>query len=107
MSLTGSSSSPACIGTRTTSERRRDGCGALQATNRLPEAAALSRRHLAILLDFTRRTGHAHPHLDAALANYKAILEHRGRNSAEIEADMRALQGQGAEPEANRNSASS
>ncbi|MGH8563309.1 MAG: tetratricopeptide repeat protein [Gammaproteobacteria bacterium] len=61
----------------------------LQDTNRLPEAESLSRRQLGILLDFTRRTGHPHPRLDAALANYKAILRHRGQSEAEIEADIR------------------
>ncbi|MDQ3776206.1 MAG: tetratricopeptide repeat protein [Pseudomonadota bacterium] len=77
----------------------------LAITNRLPEAESLSRRHLAILLDFTRRTGHPHPNLDAGLANYKAILKHRGRSEAEVEADIRALQEQSGESAAsNRNS---
>ncbi|MGQ0595534.1 MAG: hypothetical protein ACT4QB_23720, partial [Gammaproteobacteria bacterium] len=44
--------------------------------------------------DFTRRTGHPHPRLGAALANYKAILKKLGLSEAEVEADIRALQEQ-------------
>ena len=81
----------------------------LQDTNRLQEAEPLSRRHLDILLHFTRRTGYPHPLLDAALANYKAILERLGRSEAEVEADIRALQEKPGESEpgesgSNRNS---
>ena len=78
----------------------------LAITNRLPEAEPLSRRHLTILLHFTRRTGHPHPHLNKALANYKAILKQRGRSEAEIEADIRALQEQPGESGSNRKSSS-
>ena len=46
---------------------------------------------LGILLDFTRRTGHPHPHLRAALANYAAILKDLGRSEAEIDAEIRVL----------------
>ena len=66
----------------------------LKATNRLRRAEPLSRRHLEIFLEFTRRTGHPHPHLQAALANYAAILGELGRKEAEIDAQIRALQGQ-------------
>ncbi|MBA2592576.1 MAG: tetratricopeptide repeat protein [Gammaproteobacteria bacterium] len=78
----------------------------LGITNRLLEAESLSRRSLAMLLDVTRRTGHPHPNLDAALANYKAILKQRGRSDAEIEADIRALQERPEESASNRNSSS-
>ena len=39
----------------------------LQATNRLAEAEPLMRRHWRIFIDFERKTGHPHPHRDAAL----------------------------------------
>ncbi len=64
----------------------------LQDTNRLAEAEPLSRRHLLIFLDFTRRTGHEHPHLHEALANYAGILKALGRSEGEIEMQLRALQ---------------
>jgi len=54
----------------------------LQATNRLPEAEPLMRRHVAIFVEFTRRTGHAHPHLQAALSNYTELLKTMGRSEA-------------------------
>lgn len=66
----------------------------LKATHRLQEAEPLSRRMVGIFLDFTRRTGHPHPHLDAALANYAGILRYLGRSEADIQAELGALQGQ-------------
>jgi tetratricopeptide (TPR) repeat protein len=63
----------------------------LQDTNRLAEAEPLSRRMVGIVLDFTRRTGHEHPHLLTALENYAGILEAMGRSEAEIEAQLGAL----------------
>lgn len=64
----------------------------LQATNRLTEAELLSRRMVGIFLDFTRRTGHEHPHLRAVLANYAGILKAMGRSKPKIQAQLRALQ---------------
>ncbi len=64
----------------------------LKATNRLAKAEPLSRRHLLIFLDFTRRTGHEHPHLRAALVNYAGILKAMGRSKPKIQAQLRALQ---------------
>jgi tetratricopeptide (TPR) repeat protein len=64
----------------------------LQDTNRLTEAESLMRRHLIIFLDFTRRTGHEHPHLRAAFGNYRNLLHAMGKSDAEIEAAMEALQ---------------
>jgi hypothetical protein len=64
----------------------------LQATNRLAEAEPLSRQMVSIFLDFTHRTGHEHPHLRAALANYAGILKAMGRSEAEIQAQLRTLQ---------------
>ena len=46
----------------------------LQATNRLGEAEPLSRRYLEILLSFTRKTGHEHPHLRAVIKNYRVCF---------------------------------
>jgi tetratricopeptide (TPR) repeat protein len=42
----------------------------LQDTNRLSEAELLMCRHLAIFIRFGRKTGHPHPHHEAALRNY-------------------------------------
>lgn len=63
----------------------------LQATNRLSEAEPLMRRHLVIFLDFTRRTGHEHPHLQAAFENYSYLLREIGKSEAEIEETLTAL----------------
>ncbi|HEY1932578.1 MAG TPA: tetratricopeptide repeat protein [Acetobacteraceae bacterium] len=63
----------------------------LQATNRLGEAEPLMRRALAIVLTFQRDTGHAHPHRDAAIANYRRLLEAMGRSEADIDAALAAL----------------
>jgi len=46
----------------------------LQDTNRLSEAEPLMRRSVAILLKFTRVTGHLHPNLRAGLRNYRSLL---------------------------------
>jgi hypothetical protein len=56
----------------------------LKATNRLQEAEPLMRRDLIIFLKFTRRTGHLHPHLKAALGNYRGILEAMSLSEEEI-----------------------
>jgi tetratricopeptide (TPR) repeat protein len=64
----------------------------LQATDRLAQAEPLSRRMVGIFLDFTRRTGHEHPHLRAALANYAGILKAMGWSEREIEMQLRASQ---------------
>jgi tetratricopeptide (TPR) repeat protein len=63
----------------------------LLATNRLAEAEPLMRRHLVIFLDFSRRTGHEHPHLRAAFGNYAGLLKAMGKSEAEIEATIEAL----------------
>jgi tetratricopeptide (TPR) repeat protein len=57
----------------------------LQITNRLVEAEPLMQRTVAIFIEFTRRTGHHHPHLDAAFANYANLLSDMGKSRAEIE----------------------
>ena len=63
----------------------------LQATNRLGEAEPLMRRMVAIFLAFQRDTGHAHPHRDAAINNYAALLTDMGKTEAEIIAALTAL----------------
>ena len=63
----------------------------LQATNRLGEAEPLMRRALAIFLAFQRDTGHAHPHRDAAIANYTGLLAAMGKTEADINATLAAL----------------
>ncbi len=63
----------------------------LQATNRLAEAEPLSRRHLAIFLDFTRNTGHEHPHLRAAIGNYAALLTETGLQPEQVQARLKDL----------------
>ena len=56
----------------------------LKHTNRLDEAEPMMRRHLIIFLKFTRSTGHLHPHLEAALGNYRGILEAMAMSEEEI-----------------------
>jgi tetratricopeptide (TPR) repeat protein len=63
----------------------------LQATNRLGEAEPLMRRHLAIFLAFQRDTGHAHPHRDAAIGNYAALLAAMGKTEADTVATLQVL----------------
>ncbi|MDA1016191.1 MAG: hypothetical protein O3A00_17265 [Planctomycetota bacterium] len=58
----------------------------LQATNRLAEAEPLMRRHVEI--QFGKETGHEHPHLQAALQNYRRLLKQMGRSDAAIKAAM-------------------
>jgi hypothetical protein len=63
----------------------------LQATNRLSDAEPLSRRVLEIFLQFTAATGHEHPHLSAAIANYSVLLEEMGRSPAQIRAQVEGV----------------
>jgi tetratricopeptide (TPR) repeat protein len=58
--------------------------GLLCSTNRLAEAEPLSRRMVEMLLQFTRATGHPHPHLQDAVDNYAGLLHAMGRSPAEI-----------------------
>ncbi|MFY9824086.1 MAG: tetratricopeptide repeat protein [Thermoanaerobaculia bacterium] len=65
----------------------------LQGTGRLSAAEPLMRRVLVIFLDFTRRTGHEHPHLQAAFRNYRGLLQEMGKSDTEIETAIAALVG--------------
>jgi tetratricopeptide (TPR) repeat protein len=68
----------------------------LRGTDRLAEAEPLARRHVAIFLEFTRRMGHPHPHLEDALENYIGLLAAMGKSPEEIEAAINTLKGSGA-----------
>jgi hypothetical protein len=63
----------------------------LQDTNRLEEAEPLSRRHLLILLAFSKQ-GFEHPHLQDALANYISLLQAMGRSEDEINAKVQEIE---------------
>jgi tetratricopeptide (TPR) repeat protein len=65
----------------------------LLATERLAEAEPLLRRHIVTLVEFTRRTGHPLPHLEAEFNNYALLLAHMGKSPAEIEAAIDSLRG--------------
>ena len=62
-----------------------------KATNRLKEAEPLMERTLVIFLQFTRRTGHPHPHLHDAINNYSALLMQMGHSEAEVAARLKRL----------------
>jgi tetratricopeptide (TPR) repeat protein len=62
-----------------------------KASNRLKQAEPLMERHLVIFLQFTRRTGHPHPHLNAAVDNYTALLTQMGHSQDEIIARIKRL----------------
>ena len=63
----------------------------LQATNRLEQAEPLLRRHLVIFFTFTRSTGHAHPNLKRACANYIALLRAMGLSDEEVVRQLLSL----------------
>jgi tetratricopeptide (TPR) repeat protein len=63
----------------------------LKATNRLAEAEPLSQRAVAIFVEFTRRTGHEHPHLRVALANHRHILKALGHSDPDIQTQLDRL----------------
>ena len=65
----------------------------LRRTDRLAEAEPLMRRGVAILIDFERKTGHLHPHRDAAFGNYADLLAAMGKSEAEIKAAIANLTG--------------
>ncbi|MCH8852647.1 MAG: tetratricopeptide repeat protein, partial [Planctomycetes bacterium] len=68
----------------------------LQATNRLAEAEPLMRRHVEIFHKFGEQTGHEHPHMQAAIANYHRLLKAMGLSDTEIArrvADVAAVDG--------------
>ena len=54
-------------------------------------AEPLMRRHLEIFLQFTRDTGHQHPHLMGALKNYRSLLMAMGDSQDVAGEKLRAL----------------
>jgi tetratricopeptide (TPR) repeat protein len=77
----------------------------LQVSDRLADAEPLMQRALAIFVEFTRRTGHRHPHLDAMIRNYRDLLKAMGKSQAEIDSAcaelMRPLAGTSSAPARN------
>ena len=65
--------------------------GLYQSTNRLADAEPLMKRVVEILLQFTRRTGHPHPHLKAAIENYSALLTQMGHSDEEVNDRLKRL----------------
>ncbi len=63
----------------------------LRDTNRMAEAEPLIRRGVQILIEFERRTGHEHPHLHDALANYRGLLAALEKTPDQIEQDLSDL----------------
>ena len=63
----------------------------LYATNRLGEAEPLSLRHVEIIINLTRVTGHRHPHLEEAINNYTTILQAMGWSKEQIIAQLRKI----------------
>jgi len=55
-----------------------------KATNRLKEAEPLSRRMVEIFINFSKSTGHQHPHLQAAIFNYAGLLKTMGWSQEQI-----------------------
>lgn len=55
------------------------------------EAEPLYRRMVVIFLDFTRRTGHTHPHLQAGISNYVDLLAAMGKSEEEIKQTLADL----------------
>lgn len=62
-----------------------------KATNRLSGAEPLMKRVVEILIDFTRRTGHPHPHLEDAVKNYTVLLKKMGYSKDEIADRLKRL----------------
>jgi len=63
----------------------------LGSMKRLGEAEPLMRRHVEILLSFTVRTGHPHPHLLDSLNSYANLLMVMGRSKVKARASIKAL----------------
>ena len=55
-----------------------------QAMNRLAEAEPMMKLGVEILLRFTCRTGHPHPHLESAVENYAGLLRQMGHSEDEV-----------------------
>jgi tetratricopeptide (TPR) repeat protein len=64
----------------------------LQNTNRLAEAEPLMARVVAIFALFGRNTGHQHPHMQAAIGNYRGLLLDMKLPAEEIEQRIQSAQ---------------
>jgi len=51
----------------------------------------LTERHLVIFLEFTRRNGHPHPHLQDAINNYSRLLVQMGHSEEQVAARLKRL----------------
>ena len=60
-------------------------------TNHLKEAEPLMKRVVEILLQFTRRTGHPHPHLEDAMNNYGGLLMQMGHSEDQVAVRLKRL----------------
>jgi tetratricopeptide (TPR) repeat protein len=60
----------------------------LVTTNRVEEAEPMMRRSLEIFFQFTAATGHEHPHLRDAIANYTDLLKQKGCSPEEMSAQL-------------------
>ncbi len=49
------------------------------------------KRSLVILIQFTRQTGHRHPHLEDAINNYRGLLIQMGCTKDEVAARLKRL----------------
>ena len=67
----------------------------LQASKRLTEAEPLMRRHLAIFINFERKTGRPHRHRDTGVRHYSDLLAAMGKSEAEVEAAFASLMAEG------------
>jgi tetratricopeptide (TPR) repeat protein len=65
--------------------------GLYKATGRYKEAEPLAERTIVILIEFTRKTGHPHPHLQDAIDNYAGLLDKMGYSKEEITAKLKEL----------------
>ncbi|MBW8017156.1 MAG: tetratricopeptide repeat protein [Planctomycetes bacterium] len=61
------------------------------ATNRLKDAEPLMKRTLEIVIDFTRQTGHRHPHLMTVFDNYSKLLVKMGDSQDQARAKVIAM----------------
>jgi tetratricopeptide (TPR) repeat protein len=65
--------------------------GLLSVTSRFAEAEPLLRRALAIFTQFTRATGHDHPHMESCYHDYAKLLAALGQSKAEIGAAVKSV----------------
>lgn len=62
-----------------------------RAKSQHAKAEPLMRQMCGILLSFTQRTGHPHPHLNAAFSNYARLLKATGLSDAQVRQRLNEL----------------